>query len=57
MVEQVFSTVCDEHATREIQGAELPAVPKPLLRNMGRAGSSVYLVDALVRKRNGTPIR
>jgi len=57
LVEQVFSTVCEEPAAHEIQGAELPAPPKPLLRNMGRAGSVAYLVDALVRKRNGTPIR
>jgi hypothetical protein len=51
MVEQVVTIVCDEPAAHEIQGAELPAPPKPLLRNMGRAGSAVHLVDALVRKR------
>jgi len=45
MVEQVFSTVCDEPATREIPGAEHPTPPKPLLRNMGRGDSSVYLFD------------
>ena len=50
MIEQVFSTVCDEPAAHEIPGAELPAPPKPLLRNMGRAGTAVYLVDMLVRK-------
>jgi O-methyltransferase len=50
MVEQVFSTVCDEPAAREIPGAELPTPPKPLLRNMGRAGSMVYNIDILVRK-------
>ena len=50
MVEQVIATVCDEPATREIPGAEVPALPKPLLRNMGRAGSSVYLLDMQVRK-------
>ncbi|KAI0278930.1 S-adenosyl-L-methionine-dependent methyltransferase [Russula aff. rugulosa BPL654] len=48
MVEQVFSTVCDEPAAHEIPGAELPAPPKPLLRNMGRAGTAVYLVDMLM---------
>jgi hypothetical protein len=57
IVEQVFSTVCDEPAVHEIPGAELPAPPKPLLHNMGRASSGVYLFDALVRKRNGTPIK
>ena len=56
MVEQVFSTVCEEPAAQEIQGAELPAPPKPLLRNMGRAGSIVYLCDLLVRKRKRTLI-
>jgi hypothetical protein len=50
MVEQVFATVCDEPATYEIPGAEVPTPPKPLLRNMGRGGSSVYLVDMQVRK-------
>lgn len=50
MVEQVFATVCDEPATREIPGAEVPNLPKPLLRNLGRAGSSVYLLDMQVRK-------
>ena len=50
LVEQVYSTVCDEPAAREIQGAELSAPPQPLLRNLGRAGSMVYLVDMLVRK-------
>ncbi|KAI0278934.1 O-methyltransferase [Russula aff. rugulosa BPL654] len=48
MVEQVFSTVCDEPAAHEIPGAELPAPPKPLLRNMGRAGTAVYLIDMLM---------
>ena len=57
VVEQVFSTVCDEPAAHEIPGAELPAPPKPLLRNMGRAGSVAYHIDALVRKRIRTPIR
>ena len=50
LIEQVFPTVCDEPAAHEIPGAELPAPPEPLLRNMGRAGSIVYLVDLLVRK-------
>ena len=50
MVEQVFPTVCEEPAAHEIPGAVLPVPPKPLLRNMGRAGSVVYLIDMLVRK-------
>ena len=50
VVEQVFATVCDEPATREIPGAEVSTPPKPLLRNMGRGGSSVYLLDMQVSK-------
>jgi len=48
VVEQVFSTACDEPAAREIQGAELPVPPKPLLRNLGRGGTGVYLADMLM---------
>jgi hypothetical protein len=48
MVEQMFLTACDEPAAHEIPGAELPTPPKPLLRNMGRAGSAVYLTDVLM---------
>jgi hypothetical protein len=50
MVEQVFATVCDEPAAREIPGVEVASLPKPLLPNMGRAGSAVYLLDMQVRK-------
>jgi hypothetical protein len=57
LIEQVFSTVCDEPAAREILGAELPVPPQPLLRNMGRAASVAYNVDLLVRKRSGTRFR
>jgi hypothetical protein len=57
IVEQVFATVCDEPATREIPGAEFPAFSKPLLRNMGRAGTVVYFLDNLVRKRGGILIK
>jgi hypothetical protein len=57
MVEQVFSTPCDEPVAHEISGAELPTPPNPLLRNMGRAGVGVYIVDMQVRKRSGSPIR
>jgi O-methyltransferase domain len=49
IAEQVFSTVCGEPAAQEIPGAELPVPPKPLLRNMGRAASLVYLIDNSVR--------
>ena len=49
IVEQVFSTVCDEPVAHEIPGAELPVPPQPLLRNMGRAASMVYLADVMVR--------
>jgi hypothetical protein len=51
IVEQVMSFACDEPATHETPGAELP-VP-PLLRNMGRAASVTYAIDLLVR-RHGT---
>jgi hypothetical protein len=50
MTEQVFATVCDEPSAREIPGAEVSTPPKPLLPNMGRGGSSVYLLDMQVRK-------
>ncbi|KAF8486791.1 S-adenosyl-L-methionine-dependent methyltransferase [Russula ochroleuca] len=48
IVEQVFSAACDEPAVHDIPGAELPVPPKPLLRNMGRAASGVYLMDVLM---------
>jgi hypothetical protein len=51
LIEQVFTTVCEEPAADEILRAKLPAPPKPLLPNMGRAGSLVYLFDLLVRKK------
>jgi O-methyltransferase domain len=54
VVEQVFSAACDEPAIHDIPGAELPVPPKPLLYNMGRAGSLVYLTDNMVR--SGTQI-
>jgi hypothetical protein len=55
VVEQVFATVCDEPATREIPGAEVSTLPKPLLRNMGRAGSGVYFLDMQVKKNEVEP--
>ena len=49
VVEQVMAHVCDEPATREIPGAELPLPPQPLLRNLGRATSGAYFTDVMVR--------
>jgi O-methyltransferase domain len=49
IVEQAISYVCDEPTAQKIPGAELPVPPQPLLRNMGRAASGVYLFDSLVR--------
>jgi len=37
---------CDDPATHEIPGAELPVPPYPLLPNLGRAGSLPYTFDA-----------
>ncbi|KAF8467031.1 S-adenosyl-L-methionine-dependent methyltransferase, partial [Russula ochroleuca] len=48
IVEQVMSFACDEPATHETLGAELPVPPQPLLRNMGRAASVVYAIDLLM---------
>ena len=51
IVDQVLSYVCDEPTAHEIPGAELPIPPQPLLPNLGRAASGVYLYDLMVRKR------
>ena len=48
IVEQLLACACDEPATHEIPGAELPVPPKPLLPNMGRAGSMAHATDAMV---------
>ena len=48
IVEQLIACACDEPATHEISGAELPVPPKPLLPNMGRAGSMAHATDAMV---------
>ncbi|KAF8262641.1 S-adenosyl-L-methionine-dependent methyltransferase [Lactarius quietus] len=48
IVEQLIACACDEPATHEIPGAELPAPPKPLLPNMGRAGSLAHTMDAMM---------
>ncbi|KAH9024031.1 S-adenosyl-L-methionine-dependent methyltransferase [Lactarius deliciosus] len=47
IVEQLIACACDEPATHEIPGAELPVPPKPLLPNMGRAGSVAHATDAM----------
>ncbi|SRR5229473_6260129 len=49
IVDQSVQYVCDEPIAHEIPGAELPVPPQPLLRNMGRAASGVYLFDMMVR--------
>ena len=46
----VMTSVCDEPATHGIPGAQLPAPPYPLLRNLGHASSHAYLLDNQVRK-------
>ncbi|KAH9033352.1 S-adenosyl-L-methionine-dependent methyltransferase [Lactarius pseudohatsudake] len=48
IVEQLIACACDEPATHEIPGAELPAPPKPLLPNLGRAGSVAHATDAMM---------
>jgi hypothetical protein len=48
IVEQVIACACDEPATREIAGAELPAPPKPLLPNLGRACSIAHATDVMM---------
>jgi hypothetical protein len=52
IVEQVMTSICDEPATHDIPGAQLPAPPFPLLRNLGHASSCAYLLDSQVRKPN-----
>lgn len=46
--EQHIACACDEPATHETPGAELPIPPKPLLPNMGRAGSTAHATDAVM---------
>jgi len=50
IVDQLMTLACDEPATHEIPGAELPIPPKPLLPNFGRAASMVYHFDMAVRR-------
>jgi len=46
--EQYIAYACDEPTTHEIPGAELPVPPKPLLPNLGRAGSMPHAFDAMM---------
>ncbi|KAI0245830.1 S-adenosyl-L-methionine-dependent methyltransferase [Lactifluus subvellereus] len=48
IVEQPMMCACDEPATHEIPGAELPVPPEPLLPNLGRGGSIVYNSDIMM---------
>ncbi|KAH9024028.1 S-adenosyl-L-methionine-dependent methyltransferase [Lactarius deliciosus] len=48
IVEQLIACACDEPATHEIPGAELPTPPKPLLPNLGRADSTAHATDAMM---------
>ncbi|KAH8980527.1 S-adenosyl-L-methionine-dependent methyltransferase [Lactarius deliciosus] len=48
IVEQLIACACDEPATHEIPGAELPAPPKPLLPNLGRADSTAHAMDVMM---------
>ena len=48
IVELAMQSVSEEPAAREIEGAELPAPPQPLLRS--HASTQVYFSDMLVRK-------
>ncbi|KAH9024025.1 S-adenosyl-L-methionine-dependent methyltransferase [Lactarius deliciosus] len=48
IVEQLIACACDEPAMHEIPGAELPAPPKPLLPNLGRADSTAHAMDVMM---------
>ncbi|KAH9167780.1 S-adenosyl-L-methionine-dependent methyltransferase [Lactarius sanguifluus] len=48
IVEQLIACACDEPATHEIPGAELPSPPKPLLANLGRVDSAAHAMDAIM---------
>jgi hypothetical protein len=51
IAEQLMACVCDEPATHEIPGAEVPVPPKPLLPNLGRASAMAYNTDVMVSRR------
>ncbi|KAH9054229.1 O-methyltransferase [Lactarius vividus] len=48
IIEQLIACACDEPATHDIPGARLPAPPKPLLPNLGRADSTAHATDAMM---------
>ncbi|KAH9971123.1 S-adenosyl-L-methionine-dependent methyltransferase [Lactifluus volemus] len=48
VVDQPIPHACDEPATHDIPGAGLPVPPKPLLHNLGRAGSTAYNSDLMM---------
>ncbi|KAH9054228.1 S-adenosyl-L-methionine-dependent methyltransferase [Lactarius vividus] len=48
IIEQLIACACDEPATHDIPGAELPAPPKPLLPNLGRVDSAAHAMDAMM---------
>lgn len=48
IVDQLMACACDEPSACEIPGAEVPAPPKPLLPNLGRASSLAYNTDLMV---------
>ncbi|KAF8256673.1 S-adenosyl-L-methionine-dependent methyltransferase [Lactarius quietus] len=48
IVEQHITCACDEPATHETPGVELPVPPKPLLPNLGRASSMAHATDAVM---------
>jgi hypothetical protein len=54
IIDQLMTLACDEPATHEIPGAELPVPPKPLLPNFGRAASMTYNFDMTVRRVKAT---
>ncbi|SRR5260221_1891578 len=50
IVDRLMTYACDELATLEIPGAELPVPPKPLLPNFGRATAMANHADVMVRR-------
>ncbi|KAH8978096.1 O-methyltransferase [Lactarius hatsudake] len=48
IVEQLIACACNEPATHGIPGAALPAPPKPLLPNLGRADSTAHAMDVMM---------
>jgi len=50
IVDRLMTYACDELASHEIPGAELPVSPKPLLPNFGRATAMANYADVMVRR-------